>query len=350
MQQPAAVHLRKNMKNRKLLYHLLFWTGIYCLWIVLFHRYSVAVSKTMTIEFCYLVFITADFYFIHYFAGPKLLAKNRYLAFGVSIIAAIALSAWLRSLVAEQMNRYVFHTPSAPAFGSLLFISVVNISIWVLAVTIVKMITDRMKTQQRLELLEKENIKNELEYLKAQISPHALFNSLNTIYGHIDRDNQKARDILLQFSELLQYQLYDCSTGKVALEKEIGYIKNYVAFQQLRKDERLAVTLDTPALQQVCEIAPLMLMVLIENAFKHVSNHPDRQNSIVIDIAVQGRTLYCNVKNSTERQTGHALPDIGGIGLANLRRRLELLYPGKHKLSICSDADFFEAGLTIDLV
>jgi len=100
-----------------------------------------------------------------------------------------------------------------------------------------------MQTQQQLELLEKERVKNELDYLKAQINPHALFNSLNTIYGHIDKTNQVARNILLHFSELLRYQLYDCSAEKVILEKEVEYVTNYVAFQRLRKNENLVVNL-----------------------------------------------------------------------------------------------------------
>ena len=119
-----------------------------------------------------------------------------------------------------------------------------------------KMLIDRMQTQQQLELLEKEKITNELNYLKAQINPHALFNSLNTVYGHIDKSNQAARNILLQFSELLRYQLYDCSVEKVSLEKEVEYIKNYVSFQRLRKDEKLIVNLCIEKIDAGLIIAP----------------------------------------------------------------------------------------------
>jgi LytS/YehU family sensor histidine kinase len=112
------------------------------------------------------------------------------------------------------------------------------------------MLIDRMQTQQQLEFLEKERVKNELDYLKAQINPHALFNSLNTVYGYIDKTNQAARNILLQFSELLRYQLYDCSVEKVVLEKEVAYVTNYVAFQRLRKNENLVVNLDMEILNR----------------------------------------------------------------------------------------------------
>src|SRR6201999_1018672 len=140
---------------------------------------------------------------------------------------------------ALQMNLHFFQPKTIPDFGTLYLNSLVNISLWVLLITTGKMLIDRIQTQQQLDVLEKERIKSELDYLKAQINPHALFNSLNTIYGHIDKHNQVARNTLLQFSELLRYQLYDCTAEKVSLQKEIAYIQNYVAFQRLRKDERL---------------------------------------------------------------------------------------------------------------
>ncbi len=107
------------------------------------------------------------------------------------------------------------------------------------------MMIERLQAQSQLEILEKERVKNELDYLKAQINPHALFNSLNTVYGHIEKNNQVARNTLLQFSELLRYQLYDCGEEKVSLEKEIGYLKNFISFHKLRKDETLACKFST---------------------------------------------------------------------------------------------------------
>ena len=238
----------------------------------------------MTIEFCYLIFITADYYAISNFIIPQFLLKRKYVLFVSATVMIIVLSAWLRALVAIQMNLHFFHPAQITGFGTLYLNSIINISFWVLLITMGKMIIDRIQTQQQLGLLEKERIKNELDYLKAQINPHALFNSLNTIYGHIDKSNQVARNILLQFSELLRYQLYDCGAEKVSLEKEIGYIKNYVAFQRLRKDEKLVVTFTIENIDTGLKIAPLLLVVLIENAFKFVSNFSDKENKIIINI------------------------------------------------------------------
>ncbi len=303
----------------------------------------------MTVEFCYLIFITADYYAISNFIIPQFLLKRKYVFFVSATLIIIALSAWLRALVAVQMNLRFFHATQITDFGTLYLNSVINISLWVLLITMGKMIIDRIHTQQQLELLEKERIKNELEYLKAQINPHALFNSLNTIYGHIDKSNQVARNILLQFSELLRYQLYDCGAEKVSLEKEIGYIKNYVAFQRLRKDEKLVVTFQIENIETSLKIAPLLLVVVIENAFKFVSNFSDKENKIIIKIFTKDNILHSSFINTKELQQATITKNSNGIGIANLKRRLELLYTKKYELTTNIGNDFYETKLIIDL-
>lgn len=337
------------LKRNTIIYHFLFWTAIYLLWIVIFRSYSFSLTKTMTIEFCYLIFITIDFYAITGFIIPGFLIKKKYSFFVLATIGIVVLSTWFRALLAQEMNGHFFHT--APIdFNTLYINSLFNIAFWVLLITTAKMVINSRQTQQKLEALEKERIKNELDYLKAQINPHALFNSLNTIYGHIDKNNQTARNILLQFSELLRYQLYDCGAEKVNLEKEIEYIKNYIAFQRLRKDEKLTVVLEIDNIARDLQIAPLLLIVLIENAFKFVSNFSCKENKIVIKIITQGNFLYSSFTNTKELQELTDIKDPGGIGIANLKRRLELLYINKYELKTTVSNDFYETNLNINLL
>ena len=303
----------------------------------------------MTIEFCYLIFITADYYAISNFIIPQFLIKKKYVLFVSAILLTILLSALLRALVALQMNLHFFHTTSALCFGTLYINSLFNIFFWALLITMGKMIIDRMQTQQQLELLEKERIKNEIGFLKAQINPHSLFNSLNTIYGHIDKRNQDARNILLQFSELLRYQLYDCSTEKISLQKEVEYIKNYIAFQQLRKDENLIVKVKIENIESGLEITPLLLVVLIENAFKFVSNSTEKENIIIIKLFAKNKILHSYFSNTTEQHQSSIIVNPGGIGIANLKRRLELCCANKYKLTSKKENDVYEANLIIDL-
>jgi len=259
------------------------------------------------------------------------------------------LSAYLRVLIALEMNRRFFYTTFITDFNTLYFNSVINISLWVLLITIGKMLAEWIQTQRQIELLEKERIISELDYLKAQINPHALFNSLNTIYGNIDKSNQVARNTLLQFSELLKYQLYDCGVEKVNLEEEMDYIRNYVAFQRLRKDEKLVVNFKIEYIDHRFKIAPLLLVVLIENAFKFVSNFSDKENKICIRIYTKGNILHCSFMNTIELQQAGRTKNSNGIGISNLKRRLELLYNNKFELTTNANNAFYETHLNIDL-
>jgi two-component system, LytTR family, sensor kinase len=337
------------LRGSKFLYHFLFWAGIYLLWVIVFRSYSVAITRTMTIEFCYLIFITVDYYAINNFIVPHILNQRKYVLFVSTIVVVIVISALLRALVALQMNRHFFNTVAGSNFNSLYVDSLINISLWVLLVTMGKMLIDRIQSQRQIEFLEKQKAKNELDYLRAQINPHALFNSLNTVYGHIDKGNKVARSVLLQFSELLRYQLYDCGSEKVNLGKEIEYIKNYVAFQRLRKDENLQVNVQIENIETELNIAPLLLVVLLENAFKFVSNSSDRKNIIIVKISTRGNFLFSTIINSKELQNEPIANNSTGIGISNLKRRLELLYSNKYELTTKMNDDFYETNLNIDL-
>jgi len=331
---------RKNVTRRLAVYHILFWAAIYGIWVMVFRNYSFTLSRTMTVQFCYLAFITADYYLVNNVLVPRLLLKRRYVWFAAAVIGTIVVSAGLRALIARTLY---------PGNPHVYIDSLLNIALWVLLLTGAKMLVDRIRHEQQVERLEKERAQGELAYLKAQINPHALFNSLNTVYGHIDKSNAVARETLLQFSELLRYQLYDCGADKVSLGKEIAYIRNYVDFQRLRKNERLRVDFDAAGAKGELLIAPLLLIVLVENAFKFVSNFADKENRIGIRLHTNGRFLYCNIVNTRERLQAVVPQRSGGIGIANLRRRLDLLYGRRYEFTTRADQELYEANLIIEL-
>jgi len=248
-----------------------------------------------------------------------------------------------------QMNIHVFTGNPSITFSRLYLNSLVNIFIWVELIILGKMIADRIYNQQQLVLLEKERVKHELDFLKAQINPHALFNSLNTIYGHIDKSNQTARNILLKFSGLLRYQLYDCNEDKISLEKEMEYIRNYISFQQIRKDENLKVDVEIGEDMGQYTIAPLLLVTLIENAFKFVSSFADKESMIRINISLTGNQFIFYVCNTTEHKQAESTLNQSGIGLVNLKRRLELLYPGRYDINFEQEGDYYKATLKLEL-
>ena len=339
------------MRVKLILYHVLAWAGIYLLWLMIFHSYSVQLTRTITIQFCYLIFIVADYYAISGYIIPKFLSRGKYAQFIIGIVTVVVVSAAFRTAVALYMSRNYFNDIHAPDINGLYLMSLFNISAWVLVIIVSKMLVDRIEVQRKVSMLEKEQIRSELNYLKAQINPHALFNSLNTIYGHIDKQNKTARNTLLQFSGLLRYQLYDCNGQNVKLDREIQFVKDYVNFQKLRKDDRIMVAIDTDGVDPNLTIAPLLLIVLIENAFKFVSNYSDgRQNLIDIKLLTKGNEFVCTLYNTCDEYTPPVADHLcGGIGIANLKRRLALLYPGRFELSSNAQKNFFETTLKLNL-
>ena len=188
----------------------------------------------------------------------------------------------------------------------------------------------------------------ELDFLNAQFNPHFLFNSINSIYGHIDKQNATARNMLLTFSEMLRYQLYDCNSNVIDIEKEMKYIKNYVALQKERKDETLIINLIIDDNIKGIAVAPLLCIAFIENSFKHVSNSEEKENRIEISLIKKNDALHFRCYNTKEINAKNNI-EHKGIGIANARRRLQLLYPDKNDLEVIDDGDFYEVNLKLQV-
>ncbi|WP_299678243.1 sensor histidine kinase [uncultured Tenacibaculum sp.] len=193
-----------------------------------------------------------------------------------------------------------------------------------------------------------ENHNAELKYLKAQLNPHFLFNGINSIYHLIGKNNANAKNTLLKFSNLLRYQLYESNTNKIELYKEINYIEEYISIERIRKGEDIVLNLNIDIEKEHNLIMPLLLIPFIENAFKHISNHNEAKNNIIsISIVERNNLLKLIVNNS--KDFFHHQAKSGGIGLKNVRKRLNLLYKDKYDLNIKSTEDTHEVELIIHL-
>jgi two-component system LytT family sensor kinase len=340
-------------KQRKWI-DVLWWVGLYLFWIIVFQKRAFALSRTVTVQFCYLLFIAANFYFNIYFTIPRFLYRKKYISFGFALAAGIIVAALLRVPLAMFLNwNYFLVGLAQPDPGGLFLDSILNIFIWVAFIVSAKLVIDRFRFQKYVDKMEQERLTTELAFLNAQFNPHFLFNSLNSIYGHIDKNNVSARNMLLTFSEMLRYQLYECNTDLIPIDKELSYIRNYIALQQARKDDSLVVCLNID--KDVCgfSIAPLLFMAFIENAFKYAGNDEDKENRIEISFRKDGEILLFTAFNTSEPDTrngsAHDLSAHKGIGIANVRRRLELLYPGKYHLDIRDHEHDFEIHLNLQL-
>jgi len=232
-----------------------------------------------------------------------------------------------------------------------LFCATLLINISLIAIScIIKIITDLYFMEQRLLQIEKEKVTTELNFLRSQVNPHFLFNVMNTIYFQIEKKNKDARNSVEKLSEMLRYQLYECTTDKIEINKELLYIQNYVGIQTLRMEKESDIQLIIDSEMGSFMIAPLLILPIIENAFKHVSNFKDpAKNKIFITIKMQGKnTLLVETLNTFDQENGQKhLLQSGGLGIQNLQRRLALLYPGRHELNISKEADTYQTILKL---
>ncbi len=203
------------------------------------------------------------------------------------------------------------------------------------------------KREKEAAILKSENLQSELKFLKSQINPHFLFNALNNIYTLSILKSDKAPEMILKLSEMLRYIIYDCNEEVVLLGKELNYIRNYIALQKL-KDENINVDLNLGKNNTELRIAPMILMPFIENSFKHSKIEDTKKGWIKIDMVTEDNILQITIGNSLPGRK-YTKDKFGGVGLENVKRRLELTYPNKHELNISSDEKSFTVKLNITL-
>ena len=275
---------------------------------------------------------------------PLLLNKKKTALYITGIVFLMIFYTYMRSLNQQYWDAIVWPkdimTVQSYYKGNVLY------AIWFSIISSMLFFTQTWYDQkQQVKNIEINQLQTELKYLRLQVNPHFLFNGLNTIYGNIDPQNKEARDILVQFSDLLRYNLYDADTDLVDLEKETDYLENYVALQRARTDKNLFVDLAIDVEDPAVKVAPLLFIPFVENAFKFVSRRDNSENKIKIHLRQKGKRIFFECENTYE------LPEEnqGGIGLNNVKRRLELLYKDHHTLSITKDETLFTVQLTIDV-
>lgn len=322
------------------LQHVLFWMLLFGLWFYLRYQDYATQSVAAQITLLKVADLAAMVYITNYLLIPRMLYKKRYPAFVFLFLLMILASSVLKVYAGGA----IINEPVSFSFSNDLkqkiYENVISDFFLVAAGAAFKLVFDYLKMQQRLAEVAREKAETELNFLKSQINPHFLFNSLNAVYFLINKDNSDARAALHKFSEMLRYQLYEMNGDRIPIEKEITYLKDYVDLQQLRKDEKYSVQFNCSADAKGFSIAPLLLIPFVENAFKHLSHYPDKMNFVKLNLTSIQNELHFTIENS--REPGRTITEKeGGIGLVNVKRRLELLYPGKHSLKIEDTGDRF---------
>ena len=323
---------------------VIFWSGMYIFWLG-FNQHAMP-SFTVNLFFtlvdfvCFLsiALITAQVLI------PNFLYKRKYARFLLSyafvLIVITSLMVYCNFLIlrpAGKAHPFSFNLKDLAGSYLLAFFLCSASSIF-------KLVNDFYKSQSLITRLREEKLQSELDFLKLQVNPHSFFNILNTIYFQIDLDKEAAKKCVLLFSNMFRYQLYECETDKVLINKEIDFINSYVLISKSRFDSDYKIDLQIKKSGDPY-IAPFLLLPLIENSFKHVSQHIDKLNTIDVYIQYDDKELECIVRNTSD----NGKTNEEGIGLKNLNRRLELLYKDRHCFSTVQENGIYQAKLKLQL-
>ncbi len=283
----------------------------------------------------------------NYLLIPGLLYKKKYVLFAIVYLLVI-IAGSIGKLLLELELLHLDTINLTGRWKQRIYDNVIPHFLLVTTGAAFKLLADYARTQRRMGELAREKAEAELNFLRSQINPHFLFNSLNGIYFLIDKENTAARQTLRQFADLLRYQLYDCNANTVAIEKEVKSLRDYIRLQEMRKDQQYQISLQVGEEVKGFSISPLLLIPFVENAFKHISHYPDNGNYVHVDLQRKNGTFTLTVENSKDDQQRITEPT-GGIGLRNTKRRLELLYPDRHQLKISDMPDRYTITLDIQL-
>jgi LytS/YehU family sensor histidine kinase len=279
----------------------------------------------------YFVFNASAFYITAYYLFPKYLYQQKIARFFLWFIAVSVVLSIGQGLSLNFIFRGVPEVADRMNLWSWIPYSLASILTMVGLLGGAKLVLNKIRADNANKTRDQQRLENELKFLKAQVNPHFLFNSINSVYFLIKKDPDKAAETLIKLSDLLRYQLYDCTDDRIEIEKELNYLRNFIALEKIRKGEKIQVRFDMDQQLSGFQIAPFLLIPFVENAFKHVSNFSSANNRIDIQFEKQNGTFKAFVENTTDNLIKN---EVGGIGLKNVKRRLELLYPGKHELHI----------------
>ncbi len=323
--------------------HLIFWVFMYMPHIFLFLGITGKSPRgfIMVAYLCVMAIDLALIYFNLYYLIPRFFLRRKYWAYLLATVGMVAFNSFFSTAIVP------FFISNGASFSTNLqgFVESFVITTTILGTAVGFNIIKRfLRAQSRLKELETTGLKAELAYLKNQINPHFLFNSLNNIYVQSRTNPADASESILQLSDLLRYQLYDCARDRVNLDDEIEYLENYLKIDKLRKT-RAELDFTVNGTAQGVKVAPFLFIPFVENALKHgISLENESFIKIVFDIKPQ--ELVFEIANSKPQQPMMAHLK-GGIGLANISRRLDILYPGKYQLDIDNQRTMYKVRLAI---
>lgn len=322
--------------------HILFWAGHVFYHVATYGVYEDDTQRSFVILMLSLPGKLIMTYYLLYHLLPNFLLKKRYRQFfGYFLLMLFATGLLNRAI--SFFVVYPIYYPDAIPYGYWrikIFFEMTAINSIAAMAMVIKLLQYWYKNEQSRKQLAEQKLAAELQLLKSQIHPHFLFNTLNNLYALTLENAKTAPQVVLKLSALINYMLYECNAPFVPLEKELKYIENYISLERLRYGSRLDLSVEIAGDTHQKLIAPLLLIPFIENSFKHGASQEAKSPWVHLNIWVNQHQLQLQLENSLPPKTTAPLEYTKGIGLKNVKRRLELLYQGKYELTIREEGSY----------
>lgn len=340
----------------KWLYHAAYWILALFFLTFFFGRFNRSTYYTFLFTAYQLPIVIATTYTINYWLIPKFLFLKRYWHFIYFLIGTILLSVWMNALIVvfAIIKTYKFDVGAMPPASFDLFFLTAGLYLIILFGVVIHLVKETFKQQEERYRIQEQQIETELKLkesklklLQGQLHPHMLFNSLNTIYGHSLQKSEKAPDLIINLSNLLDYMLYHCDVERIPLEKEIEFLKDFIELEKHKFPETLNLDVSFPENAEHYNIAPLILLPFCENCFKHAKHTVATKPNISIKLRVFENQLRFETSNTYDSKAQKSKKS--GVGIQNVKERLKLIYPDKHELQNQQDQNQYNVFLRLKL-
>jgi len=339
-------------KIKQILLHFIFWSGVLLFFTNFFGFDSDDFNYVLSFSLFLIPITIATTYVSIYKLIPEYLIQKRYIFFGLYSVYTLIISAYLIIISVFFGLIYLsnFKYSDMPLISKNIFFIMIAVYLVTIIVSAFKLLKLNLKTAEKTKTLETKILETqlklkeqELNYLKMQIHPHFLFNTLNTMYGFALKKADETPEMILKLSNLLDYLLYQVDKPFVLLTEEINHIKDYITLEKMRFNDTLNISFKTDNISDTTKIAPMLLLPFIENSFKHGS----LKNGVLdiqIDLTCTDSEIHLFVKNTSSKTN----KTTEGIGLINMQKRLDLLYKEQYILNINNTKDTFEVTLKLN--
>jgi two-component system, LytTR family, sensor kinase len=344
--------LQKKNQIGGLLGHFVFWLiSLAFFTVLIFYTRDFRISAmdfTTAVNILITIFLLAISVYINLlWLLPSFFAKRRFITFGALELLNIAL------FIAINYGISMAFEGGSSNYMAEMIAEFLLVLIFLVITTFIKFTRDSIALQDaelKIKEVERQKIESELQALKAQFNPHFFFNTLNSIYALSLDKSDKTPELILKLSDLMRYVIYDTRDDLIPMSKQLGFLESYIYLEKLRSDEDRSIELKVTGENKDILIAPLLIEPFVENAFKHGAREKQTNPYILVHVNLERNDrIEFTIENNKDPLT--RVPGISatakGIGLLNIRKRLELIYPGRHHLNILEAVDFFKVELTI---